>query len=461
MRNIYTKRNGMLSTYFYLMLIFVTAFSSKLFSADFSLETPAISYSIPLSQPMCALAPHLSELIDTNKQSSINQNNITITFTDNVFHGDEYEQYGKYFSYFLIKIFQMYRHLQESDNPFTMKSVNFTKEEIKEDTQLQLERCVPMLILSNFFMIPALEKYFARKCAYQIQQNKLFIKEIPSHLQQVVANAYYQEFHKVLSYTFYDSFNKETKTIELKPSLSLYDIILQLKQGTLNRKRKSTISLSQKAGILRFQLLTSLNSVEHSISETITSLDLSHNKLACLSEEFSKLSQLRHLNLSFNNFSTLTPYRLPLPPSVEFLNLRNNSISYIDPKTFDNMPPHLQTLKLANNKLTEIPTTISHLPVTKLMIKNNMLRTLPNLPKQCITLNTENNPLDKQKNNPFPLEGTLKNLSISHQGMTQLLPKSQEQLKKLQLLTIYGKVKSKDKRHLKKCLPAITIHYKK
>jgi len=85
-------------------------------------------------------------------------------------------------------------------------------------------------------------------------------------------------------------------------------------------------------------------------------LDLSRNELTTISSSLSNLSKLIYLNLSSNKLTSISSgiYKLK---SVETLNLLNNSITKIT-SNLKNMK-NLMELNLANNEITEIPSSLS------------------------------------------------------------------------------------------------------
>ena len=93
----------------------------------------------------------------------------------------------------------------------------------------------------------------------------------------------------------------------------------------------------------------------------ISSLDISHNKLASLPKEMKKMTRLITLDLSHNHMISL--------PS---------SITYI---------PSLAHLDISHNKLTYLSTSVKHMrSLTHLDISHNHLTTLPNFVEEMVLL---------------------------------------------------------------------------
>lgn len=78
-------------------------------------------------------------------------------------------------------------------------------------------------------------------------------------------------------------------------------------------------------------------------------LDLSHNKLTTLPENFNLLTQCASLNLNGNQFIQLPDVLLTMP-SMETLDVGHNKLTNID-TTLLSQAPALQCVTLASNPL--------------------------------------------------------------------------------------------------------------
>jgi hypothetical protein len=123
--------------------------------------------------------------------------------------------------------------------------------------------------------------------------------------------------------------------------------------------------------------------------DTLQKLDLSHNHLVRLSEEITKLKNLRILDVSHNALTTIPDnikklYYLvqlkannnhlqtlpPLSPTIHTLDISHNQFQKL-PTTLKNLS-WLRILQASNNQLTELPTILGRLSrIQKLYLENN------------------------------------------------------------------------------------------
>ncbi len=129
--------------------------------------------------------------------------------------------------------------------------------------------------------------------------------------------------------------------------------------------------------------LTSFPDEIFSLSESLEILDLSDNCLTDLPIEILKLTKLRILFLTNNNF-TVFPEILGKCSQLEMISFKSNQIQSISEHSF---PPKTRWLILTNNKLEVLPATIGKCHrMQKLMLAGNKLKSLPNELANCKNL---------------------------------------------------------------------------
>ncbi len=107
-----------------------------------------------------------------------------------------------------------------------------------------------------------------------------------------------------------------------------------------------------------------------------TQLDLPKLGLLSIPKQTLGLKRLRVMNLRANKLSMLPTELCETLQELEFLNLSENSISYL-PENISSLS-RLRTLLLQNNQITELPEGIGKLPLlSELRLDDNNLNTLP------------------------------------------------------------------------------------
>lgn len=107
-------------------------------------------------------------------------------------------------------------------------------------------------------------------------------------------------------------------------------------------------------------------------------LDLYHNKLKNLPTDFQKLTELKTLAISYNNFWKLPD--LSSQQKLQHLYAHHNKIDRID----GNIPGSLETLDIGFNMLNELPQNVGQLQeLSVLDISNNQINEIP---KAILTL---------------------------------------------------------------------------
>ncbi|MDI1486057.1 MAG: hypothetical protein OHK93_004247 [Ramalina farinacea] len=110
-----------------------------------------------------------------------------------------------------------------------------------------------------------------------------------------------------------------------------------------------------KTALFHHNALTIIPPALHTIAETLTSLDLSHNKLATpnYTPHSLHLPKLKHLNLIANAITTLTPLISYISaPSLSELNISRNRL--LDLPHLRDYYPALRTLHAADNRIANL-----------------------------------------------------------------------------------------------------------
>ncbi|XP_062441573.1 osteomodulin [Rhea pennata] len=126
----------------------------------------------------------------------------------------------------------------------------------------------------------------------------------------------------------------------------------------------------------------------------ITMLDLCNNFLddsALKGKHFSILKNLMQINLCNNRLKTMPP---DLPPSLMYLSLENNSISYI-PENYFSRLPKIIALRMSHNNLQNIPHNAFNLSnLLELNLGHNKLKQVFYIPRSLQHLYIEDNDIE-------------------------------------------------------------------
>ncbi len=133
----------------------------------------------------------------------------------------------------------------------------------------------------------------------------------------------------------------------------------------------------QLAGSKHFQLasgVTDFPSEIFDLADSLEFLDLSHNNLSALPDNFSQLKQLKIVFFNKNQFEEFPPV-LADCPQLSMVSFKGNQLKAIAPQA---LSPNFRWLILTNNQLTSLPSNIGQLKkLQKLMLAGNRLRSLP------------------------------------------------------------------------------------
>ncbi|XP_034830549.1 chaoptin-like [Maniola hyperantus] len=167
----------------------------------------------------------------------------------------------------------------------------------------------------------------------------------------------------------------DTTEIFIFREIQIRQIILDLNELTVvprllftnNRIERLSISYNKLSSIYRDVFLSLKNSLEH--------LEVEHNKLSHLPDSLAQVARLRHLSLAYNqledspllpnriqtlslagNFLTSIPSALQTlePGSIRYLDLSYNRISNLVPNEFRDWSSSLGTLNLKGNRIAHI-----------------------------------------------------------------------------------------------------------
>ncbi|XP_041978148.1 chaoptin-like [Aricia agestis] len=167
----------------------------------------------------------------------------------------------------------------------------------------------------------------------------------------------------------------DTSDILIFREVQIRQIILDLNDLTVvprllytnNRVERLSISYNKLSSIYKEVFITLKNSLEH--------LEIEHNKLSHLPDSLAQVNRLRHLSLAHNlleeapalpsriqtlslagNFLTSVPSALQAlePGSIRYLDLSYNRISILLPNEFRDWSTSLGTINLKGNRISQI-----------------------------------------------------------------------------------------------------------
>lgn len=139
-------------------------------------------------------------------------------------------------------------------------------------------------------------------------------------------------------------------------------------------------------GAVRLQLscgLTEFPDEIFDLADTLEILDLSGNALSTLPDQLPRLTRLRVLFCSMNQFTVL-PAILGACPNLTMIGFKSNRIHTVPASA---LPPTLRWLILTDNAIDTLPETIGRCTqLEKLMLAGNALRALPEALAGCTEL---------------------------------------------------------------------------
>ena len=139
-------------------------------------------------------------------------------------------------------------------------------------------------------------------------------------------------------------------------------------------------------GVSHLQLAENLTDFPEEIftlADTLEVLDLSNNQLSDLPANFAKLTKLKRLFLSFNQFQHI-PRVLSQCPELIMIAFKGNQITEFSEHS---LPQSTQWLILTDNQLTQLPHSMGELTkLKKLALAGNQLTHLPVTMQNCTAL---------------------------------------------------------------------------
>lgn len=165
-----------------------------------------------------------------------------------------------------------------------------------------------------------------------------------------------------------------------------------------NSGLKQHYDTASKTGVLQISdhKLKEVPTEVFNLCDRLRNLDLSKNKLTCLSDDISKLKLLKQLNLDSNKLEWL-PNALVNLKKLEMLNVSNNLLVAL-PDSFSSLTnlkqvylnnnrikmfpvqllgiSNLEVVELSNNKITEVPDGMSELYAAELNLSQNEISNL-------------------------------------------------------------------------------------
>ncbi|MCF6244818.1 MAG: leucine-rich repeat-containing serine/threonine-protein kinase [Sulfurovum sp.] len=142
----------------------------------------------------------------------------------------------------------------------------------------------------------------------------------------------------------------------------------------------------QLTGAKELKLCENLTAFPHEIltlADTLERLDMTGNALDALPDDFHKLTQLKILFLSDNNFTEL-PAVLAKCPNLSMIGFRNNRIETVPENA---LPLSTRWLILTDNAIKSLPESMGNLTLLqKCMLSGNQLTFLPESMVKCHNL---------------------------------------------------------------------------
>lgn len=180
------------------------------------------------------------------------------------------------------------------------------------------------------------------------------------------------------------------------------------------------------------------------LDRSVRTLDLTHNKLADIPEEISKLINMQRLILADNLIEHL-PSNVGKLQSLKFINLDRNRVSIL-PDELGQLV-RLERLSISGNLLTTLPETIGSLRNLLLLnVSNNQLKFLPESIGSCFSLEE----LQANENSIEELPSSvcnlihLKSLCLDHNKVKQIPPNLLKACKTLQNISLHDNPISMD-----------------
>ncbi|XP_047514248.1 leucine-rich repeat-containing protein 57-like [Pieris napi] len=167
-----------------------------------------------------------------------------------------------------------------------------------------------------------------------------------------------------------------------------------------NAGLKQHYETASKTGVLQISnnkpKLREIPTEVYKLSESLRNLDLSKNKISCISDDITKFKLLKQLNLCDNSIQVL-PSTIANLKKLELLNVSHNSIQllphpiaelsnlkqiYLNNNKFKQFPKpliglkNLEVVDLSYNKIVEIPSGMANFHAMELNLSQNEISVL-------------------------------------------------------------------------------------
>lgn len=296
---------------------------------------------------------------------------------------------------------------------------------------------IPVLMLSHLFDITELKKIFSFKAAHLLHNNQINYQKIPAHLKPDIVREYYLIHQKPYKETHH-----------------LLELSLEQAQQLSNFPR---LEKSKKIKLSHY-LIYSEHLNKLFVSPFLTSVDLSHNKLSRLPQALQNCINLKYLSLEHNALCVINKENLPLPSSLNSLNIAYNHIDTLDKTTFQKCR-RLKNLNLDGNNLFELDFTdvLSNLKI--LSAQNNKIHDLHNVGVNLLELHVQKNQLQHFDERFFDKHHLLEKVYATQNPLESLPePLLTNAPKKLKLLTISPEMLKDSTKEIIHKLTSIVTH---
>lgn len=267
--------------------------------------------------------------------------------------------------------------------------------------------------------------------SHQVPQSYGETETYETHQEAVYSNGYetYTD-HQTVSPTYYEpSFTSDFSSISCPPRPSSSSSSAFVEEGGQGYETESAEVVPEEEPVVVEQVVVTRTLSRQSLTKLptelfdeheTTHLDLSYNMLTHIEPRISNLSNLRSLNLEYNDFGSTPMLWFRFLENLVFLeelNLSNNKLTQV-PSSVGDCPNlkalklsgnelveisgvvlrnlrHLELLELSSNRLNKLPDEITYLSsLKKLNVYDNNLHTLP----QGLRFPTSLEELDLSKN---------------------------------------------------------------
>lgn len=189
----------------------------------------------------------------------------------------------------------------------------------------------------------------------------------------------------------------------------------------------------------------SLSEIPQNLPHNISSLDVSHNRLVCISHEWlSPYPELVHLDASFNSISKLDEKMCQMLPLLQTLNIEKNEVSKLKTEDLSHCV-NLVWLNMAGNRLKlkgepfEGLKNLKYLDISNNDLKSVQLSLKPQLPSLThLTLGHNDINILKTGDFNFLSQSSLQFLNLSAVPLSSVEPGSFKSISSIRILVLDG-----------------------